>query len=189
MNSPIPHDTPELAPLWLKLFFAWHVVAIVVISLPAAPKNPSGFTHLLAWNHGYLQPFVVPYSIATGTIQYWNMFVHGAGEPNNWFDIKYTFRLHRADGSTRDIAYPRVSEMSQVRAIGGFRYRKFLDFAARFPHLIDSLARYYAREDQRMFKGQRVTRVEVIQDWIRIAAPGEEQTSYQRRSLKEVQIQ
>lgn len=129
----------------IKILVIFHCVMILLWSLPNAPQSfqawlnkgatpeqlanaprPVGSQWLLVWNHKYFKSSPLHYYLtATGIWQYWDMFAPNPSNLDHWADARIVF----ADGSSKIVPYPRMSQMPIPIKYFKERYRKFLERA------------------------------------------------------------
>jgi hypothetical protein len=116
------------APLWIKLFVLFHVVAITLWALPRRDfdKSPPKATdYILYWNSKYALPSppLQAYLFTTGFWQYWDMFSPNPSQTDIWCDAEVVYK----NGEKKIYHYPRVSSMSLTQKYVSERYRKFYE--------------------------------------------------------------
>jgi hypothetical protein len=126
------------APIWLKVFVWFHVIAITIKCLPSAPSDAVGpqarrslfgSEYLLAFNDkikGYTEVYMWP----TGIWQSWDMF---APNPSDW-EGYVTADITYKDGTVKKYTYPRMYELGLGIKYFKERYRKFLERAHHKNH-------------------------------------------------------
>lgn len=147
--------TERNAPIWVKLFVAFHLVAITVWALPDPPKETLegkrkafGTENILVWNRENAKAFqpIPLYLLTTGFWQYWDMFSPNPAQIDIWCDAQVVYK----DGSTKHYQYPRIALLPLEMKFLKERYRKFYErvnqdqysylwppFAQRIAHLMD----------------------------------------------------
>lgn len=121
------------AQIWLKLFVAFHIVAITSWSLPkSAPgvlngaAEPVGVDWLPYFNDKYVR--VSPtqqYILALGLWQSWDMFAPNPTHKDVWCDAIVT----HASGKQTRYQYPRVYTENYFAKYAKERYRKYYERA------------------------------------------------------------
>jgi hypothetical protein len=124
---------PRNAPIWLKLFVAFHVIAITSWSLPkSAPgvlngaAEPVGLDWLPYYNDKYVR--VSPaqqYILALGLWQSWDMFAPNPTHKDVWCDAVIKHR----SGRESVYRYPRVYDQGYFGKYAKERYRKYYERA------------------------------------------------------------
>ncbi|MBX3118204.1 MAG: hypothetical protein KF784_04000 [Fimbriimonadaceae bacterium] len=149
------------AHILVKLFVAFHVLAIVIWSLPNPPQSvaegivePQGTMKLLQWNYQTFKVRVPPneekpdmwlqqlkyhspiayYNLSLGVWQYWDMFAPDPASVDMWGDAD----IHYKDGTVKRWRYPRMYELPIPEKYVKERYRKFFERAgdSKFSHYI-----------------------------------------------------
>lgn len=129
MDRPKPN-----APIWVKLFVAFHMVAIVSWSLPNAPRGVQlgttpavGSEHLLLANERTVKqtPAVRTYLLTTGFWQVWDMFAPDPASRDFWGDAEVV----RQSGAVERFPYPRMYTLPIPQKYPMERYRKFFERA------------------------------------------------------------
>lgn len=124
------------APIWVKLFVAFHLIAILIWALPYAPApvrngavSPIGSDYILLANERYAKqfPLVRTYLATTGFWQYWDMFSPNPADTDVWGDAL----IVREDGTRETYAYPRMFTLNLWDKFLLERYRKFYERAHR----------------------------------------------------------
>lgn len=120
------------APLWIKLFVAFHLVAITAWALPMPNEaqlkgevQPGGSEWLLYYNYTEVKQFgpIRAYLFATGFWQYWDMF-----SPNPaGIDVYCDAEIVHKDGTTSIYAYPRIHDLPIPEKYLKERWRKFYE--------------------------------------------------------------
>lgn len=142
------------AHLLVKLFVAFHLVAIIAWSLPNPPEavrngtiEPTGTMIFLNWNwqtfkngspipeegqpgraFGYFRHYnpVRFYDMSLGNWQYWDMFAPDPSNVDLWGDAEVFYK----DGSMKRWQYPRIYDMPLWKKYFMERYRKFFERAS-----------------------------------------------------------
>jgi hypothetical protein len=133
----------------VKLFVAFHVIAITSWSLPnsspaiasgkVAPSTVSDW--ILYKNDILLKPSVIkPYVLATGFWQSWDMFSPNPANEDIYADAEVFYK----DGSVKHYQYPRMYELPLAEKYAKERYRKFFEHAntdeALWPYFAQRIA-------------------------------------------------
>jgi hypothetical protein len=139
------------APLWVKIFVPFHIVAITAWSLPYAPREfrgpkpakaltirtdsiPGFFQStaqyldygLLLNNERYLKDSPLRfYVLSTGFWQYWDMFSPNPSSVDTYADAV----VHFKDGTSKVWQYPRMFTLSIGQKFLKERWRKFFERA------------------------------------------------------------
>ncbi len=122
------------APLWIKCFVLFHLLAITVWALPNPPQGivdgkvePAGTDWILVYDKKYVQPAppFQQYLILTGFWQYWDMFAPDPVQQDVWCDAEVLYK----DGSKRRYGYPRIYDLPILAKYPKERYRKFFERA------------------------------------------------------------
>jgi hypothetical protein len=130
--QPMPEREAPNAPLWVKLFVVWHVLAITIWAIPhptpaamQKTRPPLGTEWLLYWNEIYLKGFqpISSYLFVTGAWQYWDMFSPNPSSKDLWLDAIVVYK----DGSEKVYQYPRMARLSIPEKFVKERYRKFYE--------------------------------------------------------------
>src|ERR1041385_7538633 len=130
--------------VFVKLFIAFHVMAIVSWALPPPPQNedlainrqsPKLFAQSLGrfvsdgtlhFNQHFIKTSPVRiYLMYTGFWQYWDMFSPNPAS----IDFYGTATITYKDGSTKPYTFPRMYEMCIPKKYVSERYRKFYERA------------------------------------------------------------
>lgn len=139
------------APLWLKLFVGFHLIAITSWSLPkSAPgvlngaADPVGLDWLPYFNDKYVR--VSPtqqYILAVGLWQSWDMFAPNPTHKDVWCDAIVRFE----SGRETTFQYPRVYLENYLGKYAKERYRKYYERAHlnSFSWMWEPFARHVAR--------------------------------------------
>lgn len=133
---------PRDVKIWVKLFVAFHVIAITVWSLPISAKGilsgaiqPRGSDVILLANDRYMRtspiPSIIPekfwpirvYAFYTGTWQYWDMFAPNPATTDIWCHAE----VEREDGTVERFDYPRMASLPIPEKYVKERYRKFYE--------------------------------------------------------------
>ncbi len=189
------------APIWIKLFVAFHVFAITAWTLPLAPKeyrseggkppktkldidtrSVPGFVEsaveygkygFLLTNQKYIKDSPLQfYLLSTGFWQFWDMFSPNPASIDQYADAV----VHFADGSTRHYQYPRMFTLSLGQKYIKERYRKFFERAGT-----DDCAMLWPAFGQRIalvcFDDPRnpPTKVDLHRHFMKVAPPGQKQ--------------
>ena len=135
--SPDASEVPQ-KPRWrrigfglIKLWFAFHVIAITLWSLPLAPTGvrngqipPYGTDWLLVYNERYiLNSPARHYLTWSGFWQYWDMFSPDPSDTDVWGAADIVYR----DGTMKRFQYPRMYLLSIPKKYVMERYRKFYE--------------------------------------------------------------
>lgn len=157
--SPIEERVPPAATanaatskvsIWVKLFVAFHVIAITIWAIPDPPKemlNPQKPWHLSfaslpafarSLNFGFrilnrneLRPSPIKfYVLPTGFWQYWDMFAPDPASTDSWCDALVTYK----DGTVKTYQYPRMYLLPIPEKYVEERFRKFYERAGSDDH-------------------------------------------------------
>ncbi len=129
-----PSSRERTAPWWVKVFVAFHVIAITLYALPipseqirSGKKAPYGSDWILYedWKYGRVNSLVQAYVFSTGFWQYWDMF---SPDPART-DVYATADVIYKNGKILHYQYPRMFLLSIPQKFLQERYRKFLERA------------------------------------------------------------
>lgn len=175
------------APIWVKLFVGFHLLAITVWTLPVpAPdlrsgkQAPRGSDRILLWNDEYLRPSPLRFYLqATGFWQYWDMFSPEPSSIDIWSDAIVTYR----DGTEIRYAYPRMADLSIPQKFVKERYRKFYERVPDNDYLWPVVAQRIALLSD-THPGNPPITVKLYHHWRPVAGPDQKQESeYHKRLL------
>lgn len=171
-------ERKETVSVWVKLWLAFHIIAITSWALPDVARTlskenrePHGSENILLWNEKYVQPSPVrPYLIYTSLWQRWDMF---APNPANT-DFYLTANITYKNGVVREYKFRRIFEMNYWDKWLNERYRKYLERGNddQYPFLRPYLAKWIARKMDKD-PGNPPLRVALIRHWQSIAPPGQ----------------
>lgn len=147
MNAP-----KRNAPLWVKVLVAFHLLAILVWSLPdpavgtlsgRVPAQGNEQLLLANYKYGKFNPVIRNYLLGTGAWQYWDMFAPNPANTDVWGDMIVT----RQSGAEETYAYPRMALMPIPEKYAKERYRKFFERVStnQFAYLWEPFAARIAR--------------------------------------------
>lgn len=174
------------APIWVKLFVGFHLLAITVWTLPmpspdlrSGKAEPRGSDRILIWNDQYLRPSPLKFYLqSTGFWQYWDMFSPEPSSIDIWGDAVVTFR----DGSETRFAYPRMSDLPIFEKFVKERYRKFYERVPDNDYLWPVFAQRIALLSNTR-PGNPPIAVKLYHHWRQVAGPGEKQDETYRKRL------
>ncbi len=121
------------APIWLKVWLVFHVIAITIWSLPKSAPGvlsgavaPKGTDWILYVNdvYGRTSP-IQQYVLGMGLFQSWDMFAPNPTNRDVWGDALVTYK----DGSTKIYQYPRINTENYFWKYVKERYRKYYERA------------------------------------------------------------
>ncbi len=122
------------APIWVKFFVLFHVIAITVWALPQPPDTKKtdrlpwyNTQRLLVFNQEHLHnfPLISDYVLVTGFWQYWDMFAPNPVQRDQWCDADVVYK----NGQTKKYQYPRIFDLPIPTKYIKERYRKFYERA------------------------------------------------------------
>lgn len=189
-----PDSAEPKVRIWVKLWLAFHMVAITSWSLPyiLGPlenehREPRGSESLLVFNDQYVRPSPVNiYMNCTGLWQGWDMFAPNPANTDFYGSAIVTYQ----NGLVREFKYPRLYEMGIWDKFLNERYRKFWERV--HPDSESYIWKYVANQIARKMNrdpGNPPVRVKLFRHWLTTAEPGKPQTKeYQKYCFADLPI-
>lgn len=185
---------PQRVSVWVKGFVFFHLAAITIWSIPAAPAEFSSKPvfktgsiqdicrsmnyEIRLFTEMYLKPSIVRlYLLPTGFWQYWDMFSPNPASTDMWCDAVVKYQ----DGSTKIYQYPRMYLLSIPVKYEKERYRKFYERAHLddYSYLWPQFAQRIAHEMDN--PTDPPVEVSLRRHWEEVSPPGKPQpTHYQQ---------
>lgn len=173
------HGQQSVSP-WLRFFVYFHLVGIIVWSVPrprpeivSGTVRPWGNEWLILANNRYLQESPLKYYLqCTGLWQYWDMFAPDPLRRDFYMDANVTYK----DGSRAVFDYPRMANLNLKDRYLSERYRKFFE-RINETGLDYIWAGVALRIAQKMdtHPGNPPTSIDLVRHWKEIAPPGKQQ--------------
>jgi len=203
-SQPLKPKKERNAPIWIKAFVVFHLVAITMWSLPypkrpyqlgtakfeISTRSPADFARsfsetvtqgilYLNWRYLKLSPLMY-YPGATGFWQYWDMFSPDPASVDLFMDAEVTYK----DGSVFKFNYPRIYSLPLPTKYLKERYRKFFENvnSAEGKSARPYVAQRIALESFRDPANPPI-KVVLFCNAFRIAPPGQPQPSQYSRSV------
>jgi hypothetical protein len=157
----------------VQLFVLFHVLAVVVWTLPAPNPQKTG-QQLYEFNQQNLKPLppIESYMISVGVGQAWDMFAPDPFALNIYMDAVVLYQ----DGETEVYEYPRMEKLGPLEKYAKERYRKYYEYvwqdsqAAKWPYIAQGIAHQMADDPE-----NPPVQVTLRRYWKPIAGPGEPQ--------------
>lgn len=141
---------------WFKLFIGFHVLAVIVWTLPppvngaGGPTPQTGLDVVYDWNARYLKTSPARlYLQTTGQWQAWDMFSRNPSNRNVWGSVEIEYK----DGVLIEYEYPRMAKLGKPERYIRERYRKYFErinleeFGFMWPFFAQGMAERHAGND------------------------------------------